>query len=169
MTDARVFAWIFISVTNRGGALKDLIAQADALMRAIPTHDELQMSLGWLIHRGLVQTQGFQYVRTPAGNDLLNRHRRPAQPAMELLSTISSKVSPIKGVVAPLHRIDPEALRKAHVEYQKEFRTSLKEVLRSDTSTVGALHSSPSAKPPSPPIGPSSSLNGSSRRPTKFE
>ena len=71
MTESRIFAWILLSVPERPGTLQDIIAMADGINHAIPTHRELQVSLGWLRARGLVRKEGRRFGTTEAGLQLL--------------------------------------------------------------------------------------------------
>jgi hypothetical protein len=144
MTDPQIFAWILISVPDRGGTLQDLIAQADAIMHTIPSDAELQKGLGWLIHCRLVQIQESRYLLTSGGRDLLERVRMPMQGTMELWLATVAEVSRFDSVGAPLHNLDPRDVRKAYAAYQKEFWShyrKLQEInaaaARASTSSIG--------------------------------
>jgi hypothetical protein len=144
MTDPQIFAWILISVTDRGGTLQDLIAQADAIMHTIPSDAELQKGLGWLIHCRLVQIQESRYLLTSGGRDLLGRVRMPMQRTMELWQATVAELSRFDGVGAPLHNLNPLDVRKAYAAYQKEFWShyrKLQEInaaaARASTSSIG--------------------------------
>jgi len=144
MTDPQIFAWILISVPDRGGTLQDLIANADAIMHTIPSGAELQKGLGWLIHCRLVQVQESRYLLTSVGRDLLGRVRMPMQRSMELWLATVAELSRFDGVSAPLHNLNPDDVRKAYSKYEKEFWShyrKLQEInaaaARASTSSIG--------------------------------
>jgi hypothetical protein len=151
MTDARLFAWIFISVPDRGGTLQDLMAQADAVMRAVPTREELQKSLGWLIRRGLVEVQDGRYSRTSDGRDFVARLSKSGQPAMQLLDATMGKFARLKEISTPLHELSPEEVGQAYSAYQKEFRNALKDLRKKDAANT-PHPSVPPLDPPPPPV-----------------
>jgi len=75
MDEPRTLAWIFYAVemaTGGGPADFRAISQvADGINHAVPSHKELQSSLAWLVHAGLVIQSGRGYTLTPAGTDLI--------------------------------------------------------------------------------------------------
>jgi hypothetical protein len=151
MTDPQIFAWILISVSDRGSTLQDLIARADAIMHCLPTHQELQKSLGWLIHRDLVETQDRRYFLTPAGRDLLARLRKPAQGAMELWNATTSEFTRWEVVSAPLHNLAPRDVLQAYSAYQKEFWAHYRKLLEKDSVSAAARRSTASLGGSDPP------------------
>lgn len=73
MTNELTYAWIFAATARASAAeaagLRQIIGAADYIDHAIPTREELQMSLGWLIAHGLIQRQGQGYQLTSAGHE----------------------------------------------------------------------------------------------------
>ena len=67
------YAWIFLSVPDKPGSLRDVIARADGLNHAVPSPEDLRLSFGWLLHHGLIRKDGTKYSMTPAGIALRNR------------------------------------------------------------------------------------------------
>jgi len=71
MTEERTISWIYLAI---GMALKeshvtftDISMMADGINHAVPTHQELQVSVSWLIKHGLVEKKGNKYLFTDAG------------------------------------------------------------------------------------------------------
>ena len=67
MTDTQMYAWIFLSVSEKPTSLQEIIAAADWRNHAIPLQEELQTSLGWLQAQGLVRKEFKEYSLTDAG------------------------------------------------------------------------------------------------------
>ena len=67
MTDTQIYAWIFLSVSDQPTSLQNVIALADWLNHAIPSHKELQAGFGWLQAQGLVKKEGNYYSLTDKG------------------------------------------------------------------------------------------------------
>jgi hypothetical protein len=63
--------WIFLAVafscSKEPASLRSVIGAADYLDHAIPTREELQTSLGWLIARSLIEKSGDRYSLSTAG------------------------------------------------------------------------------------------------------
>jgi hypothetical protein len=75
--EARTYAWIFLSVSEQPAPLTDIIAMADGINHAIPTHSELQKSFRWLQEHDLVRKDGKRYSLTVAGIALRDRASSP--------------------------------------------------------------------------------------------
>ena len=61
MNQSKTIAWILLSVRASPSMLQDIIAVADAINQAIPSHQELQTSLGWLRAQGLISKNDRRY------------------------------------------------------------------------------------------------------------
>ena len=83
MTDAQTFSWMLLSVSENGSTRKQISEMADAINHAVPTHKELETSLGWLRQNDLVQEEGGRFKLTSAGSALLTRLRSPTRPIMQ--------------------------------------------------------------------------------------
>jgi hypothetical protein len=121
MTDSDLFAWILRSIPANGGMLWDVIGRADAVMRVVPSHAELEKGLGWLIDRQLVEIQQGRYLLTADGRDLLDRVEKRAKTMAAVRESLPVELRKLVGAEAPLHHIEPLELSKAYKRYQKEF------------------------------------------------
>lgn len=65
------YAWIFLSIASSFStepvSLKAIINAADWINHAIPTHEELKISLGWLAGQKLIAKDGEAYLLTADG------------------------------------------------------------------------------------------------------
>ena len=77
MKESEVVSWIFLSTAfacEREPANFESISQiADGINHAVPTHKELQTSLGWLTKNGLVERSGKKYQLTNSGTELIEQ------------------------------------------------------------------------------------------------
>jgi hypothetical protein len=120
MTESQTIAWILLCVPDKPGTLQNIIAMADAINHAIPTHRELQTSLGWLQARGLVSKQGRCYSVTEIGSQLLSRLRSPNRPMMKTWDLVSAELQKMIGSPAPLDDVTPEETDSAYQAYKTE-------------------------------------------------
>ena len=67
MIDSKLYAWIFLTTGEKQTSLSDVLWSADAINRAVPELEELQMSLGWLQAQGLVKKEGKNYLYSGTG------------------------------------------------------------------------------------------------------
>jgi hypothetical protein len=121
MTDSQTYAWILLSVPESGGRLQDLIAMADGINHAIPTHHELQRSLGWLKSRGFVLKQGRTFLLTERGADLLARARSTNQTMMQTWDRVTAELTSLGGEEAPPDDVTVEEEKSAYDAYRKDF------------------------------------------------
>jgi hypothetical protein len=89
MTDAETFSWILLSVHERGGTRRQIYEVADAINHAVPTNREMDMSLRWLLQRGLIREDRNHFALTDAGAALIARFRRPTRPIMQTWDAVS--------------------------------------------------------------------------------
>ncbi|MEQ9219936.1 MAG: hypothetical protein RLO17_17910 [Cyclobacteriaceae bacterium] len=77
MNESNIISWIFLSVamaSEQEPANFESISQiADGINHAVPTHKELQTSLGWLTKNGLVERSGKKYQLTNSGTELIEQ------------------------------------------------------------------------------------------------
>ena len=128
LTDSQTFAWILLSVPETPGSLQDIIAMADGINHALPSHRELQTSLGWLQARGLVHKDGKRYCTTEAGALLLERLRRPGQTMMKTWDLVAGELQSLPGEPAEPANITLEETKRAYDSYSKAFWKAYKKV-----------------------------------------
>ena len=104
MTDSETYAWILLSVPESGGKLRDLIAMADVINYAIPTHHELQKSLGWLRSQELVVRKDRSILLTARGTELLSRARSANQTIIRTWEKVTAELESLAGQDAPGRR-----------------------------------------------------------------
>jgi hypothetical protein len=121
MTDNKTFAWILLSVPERGVKLQDLIAMADGINHAIPIHRELQRSLGWLKSYGFVVKEGRNFLLTELGADLLARVRSANQTMMRTWEMVTAELDSLAGDEAPPDDVTVEEAKLAYEAYRKDF------------------------------------------------
>lgn len=130
MTESETFAWILLSVPANE-TLRDLIGMADAINRAIPTHRELQMSLGWLASRDLVLRNGRNIFLTQRGIELLARVKAE-NTSLRALEMIAAELDCLRGEAAPLDDVTVEELNSAYAAYGEYFKEMLRALREGD-------------------------------------
>jgi hypothetical protein len=119
MSEARTRAWIFLSVNEAPCTLQDIIGTADAINHAIPSHSELQTSLGWLNQQDLVHKEGKKYSLTKLGGAL--RQRVSAQTILKTWDNATELLSSIDGGSRADEDVTPQEVSKAYQGYKKWF------------------------------------------------
>ncbi len=132
MTDSETFAWILLSVPERGGKLQDLIVMADAINHAIPTHRELQRSLGWLKSHGFVVKEGRNFLLTELGTDLLARAKSTKQTMMRTWDMVTAELDSLAGEEAPPDDVTVQETKLAYEAYRKDFSKRYRRLLERD-------------------------------------
>jgi hypothetical protein len=71
--DERTISWIYLAVSMASehelADFNSISLLADGINHAIPTHKEMQTSISWLTHKGLVTKIGNKYKLTPKGKE----------------------------------------------------------------------------------------------------
>ena len=94
---------------------------ADAINHAIPTHRELQRSLGWLKARGFLVKEGRTFHLTEQGSELVARVRRANRTMMGTWDAMAAELHNLIGDEAPPDDITVEETDRAFNEYSKDF------------------------------------------------
>jgi hypothetical protein len=131
MTETETFAWILLSVPDSPGTLQDIIATADCMFRAIPTHRELRTSLGWLKARGLVRKSRRRFCTTDAGSQLVARLSRPHRPILKIWELVTQELEPLGEEPAAPENISLDETERACKGYHKAFWKAYGELERS--------------------------------------
>jgi hypothetical protein len=132
MTESQTFAWILLSVPESPGTLQDIIAMADGINHAIPSHRELQTSLGWLQARGLVRKEGRRFCTTDAGSQLLARFRTQSRTMMKTWDLVAAELESLRGEPTAPEDITLEETTSAYNSYKKAFWKAYRELERRD-------------------------------------
>jgi hypothetical protein len=119
MTESTTLAWILYSISDGGSTLRAIIGMADAINHSIPTHKELQTSLGWLQARGLVIKEGELFARTKAGSQLFSRCK--GSNVHEAWDMVSEQLETMIGVPAAPEKITIEETTSAYNAYREEM------------------------------------------------
>jgi hypothetical protein len=71
LKEAEVISWIFMAIAmaseSEAAGFSDISRIADGINHAIPTPKEMQISIKWLLNKGLVTKQGKRYILTSQG------------------------------------------------------------------------------------------------------
>ena len=101
MDEARTRAWIMYAVelaSQTEPATFSAISEiADGINHAVPTHKELQSSLGWLAKQGLVQRCGSGYSVTAIGSETIGSARAGASSAFQIWESLTASLKAIPG------------------------------------------------------------------------
>ena len=131
MTKSKQHTWIFLSVgESPSGGLDEIIGAADGMNHALPTHRELQESLGWLIENGLIHKAGEKYFLTEAGEALRDTNARRTW--MGTCDAIAEKLEEWSKKPAGNDSITLEATRSAYEKYHKRFWKTYRELKEKD-------------------------------------
>jgi DNA-binding PadR family transcriptional regulator len=122
MTEGQTIAWILLSVPESPGTLQDIIAMADAINHAIPSHQELQTSLGWLLSRDLIGKSNQKYALTEAGSQLLSETRGRHRYVMKIWDLVADRLETMPGPESHQDDITAEDTARAYLAYKKDFR-----------------------------------------------
>ena len=121
MSPASCQAWILLSVPDEPAALDRVIGVADAINHAIPTQDELNLSLGFLQSAGFVLKQQNQFRLSPSGIELIAQARAPGGSIFDVWHRLASHLAQqpqIQYVPETLSAIEVSA---AHAAYSNRF------------------------------------------------
>ena len=105
MTDFQTVSWIFLATalsSQECGANVAAISElADGINHAVPTQKELQVSLKWLLIKGLIRKDQSKYSLTDQGNELIQQAEKRSNILLKLweileadLKTINEKTLP---------------------------------------------------------------------------
>lgn len=77
MSDKEIVAWIFLAIAMASqtdkSKLESIMMIADGINHAIPTHQELQFSIRWLLKNKLVEKFGKLYSLSETGDDIYRK------------------------------------------------------------------------------------------------
>lgn len=121
MNESETYAWIFLSVPEKPSSLQEIIAAADGINHAIPTHKELQTSFGWLIQQGLVCKDGKRYSLTEQGIELRRNLTKTSKTMMKSWDTVAKKFETMAGTSAIEDDVTGNDVTKAYSAYKKWF------------------------------------------------
>ena len=121
MKQSTTIAWILLSVRASPSTLQDIIAVADAINHAIPSHQELQTSLGWLRAQGLISKTEQQYTLTETGGLLLSDAQGRHRQIMKIWDLVADEIEKLPMSDIPLDDITQEETDSAYQAYQKDF------------------------------------------------
>ena len=125
-TKSQTIAWIFMCVHDKPSTLQKIISNADYIDRAIPSLEELQVSLGWLLTKGLIRKDGGCYLLTETGSQLRSRLWNINHPLRETRSIISGELRTMMDSQATidsrtsLENITQEEMNSAYKAYKTE-------------------------------------------------
>jgi hypothetical protein len=131
MKTKTTIAWIYISVayaSEKGPAgLSEIIGIADGINKAIPTHKELQSTLGQLLKSNLIEKVGKKYKLTEMGNGIFENERKNNKTIFGILGALS-RVLPNDDSGHLDHEITPNRVNKSYDKYHSEFQKAYKKI-----------------------------------------
>ncbi len=122
MQPLRAHAWIFLTLSDEPSARTDMIGVADAIDHAVPTREELQDSLGWLIANGLVAKEGQAYRYTEKGAGLRSDADQRSGTAQAAWNQVEKRLQQIAQPAQSSDEIAPEDYDRAVKAYEQWFR-----------------------------------------------
>ena len=134
MTDIKLYAWIFLSISKQHATLYDVLYAADVINRMEPSLNmlhctepnlnELQKSFGWLIAQGLIKRNEKRYLLTEAGVTLSKSISR------ENISSIWNAVAEIFSQLPEIDFHVDEIVEKDYVAANRTTKKLNKEIMR---------------------------------------
>lgn len=119
MRKEQIHAWIFLPVSVEPGQLDEIIGTADAIIHAIPTHGELQDSLGWLIGNGFISRQDKSYQYTAQGKALRDAAGAANGTIFQIWEYIESEFRKCAGLPAVSEDLSQEEVMESYNKYRK--------------------------------------------------
>jgi DNA-binding PadR family transcriptional regulator len=132
--ESQTYSWIFLCISEEGSTLQNIIAMADGINHAIPSHKELQTSLGWLQAKGLICKNEKRFALTEQGSKMLARLRKPDQSMFKNWEIVSAELQTMLGETAPPANISVEETKVAYQAYKKDFWKRYKELKKHDAN-----------------------------------
>ena len=116
----KAYSWIFLTVTEQPTSLQDIVGVADFINHAIPTQNELQVSLGWLQAQGLIKKEEGNYLLTEAGVTLRKSvsHKRKI---FDQWDAVDAKFSQMPKIAVQPEDISAAEVDTAYKDYVKQI------------------------------------------------
>ena len=96
MKDANIISWIFLSIglaSEKSPADYNEISQiADGINHAIPTTQELKISINWLEAHDLIKKSDKRYLLTAAGESLISDIEKGTNNLLNIWKNIENKI-----------------------------------------------------------------------------
>ncbi len=121
MTEATLYAWIFLSVPRDPSPLQDVLLMSDAINHAVPTQRELQASFGWLKKQGLVHVESKKYSLTEFGESLRQRATPESNLIHDTWKAVAARFTSMIGEKAPEIEISSADFVNANTSYRRAF------------------------------------------------
>ena len=134
ITKSKTIAWIFMCVHDKPSALQKIIGNADCIDHAIPSLEELQVSLGWLLTKGLIRKDGRCYLLTETGSQLRSRLWNTKHSLLKTRGVISAELQTMMDFQAmigsriPLENITQEEMDAAYQANKTEFWNAFEKI-----------------------------------------
>lgn len=137
MTGRIAYAWILYSVSRSDSTLVDIIGQADYINHAIPTHEELRQSFGWLRYGGLVRKSENRYLLTRTGQQIM-RQALDQKTMMQILDKLAEALGSIDVQKFENDDLSEAQVKAAYLEYRNRIATGRKRASKRRTRGGGA-------------------------------
>jgi predicted transcriptional regulator len=104
MREAEIVAWILYAVAGASGQgpadFRGISLVADGINHAVPNHKELQTSLRWLCHAGLIVSSAQGYTLTSKGAALIKNAGQKSNTIMGVWKELTHQVEQLRIVNA---------------------------------------------------------------------
>jgi len=129
MSPANCHAWILLSAPEQPSGLDQVIGMADAINHAIPTHQELQDSLGFLQAVKLIAKAGRTFQLTESGGSLLEQARTlPNDSVFDIWNRLETELSRIQSVSYEPDDISESEVTEAFNAYETWFQAEYRKL-----------------------------------------
>lgn len=122
MSPASCQAWILLSVPDEPAGLDRIMGMADAINRAIPSQDELNLSLGFLQGAGLVVKKQNQYCLAASGSKLIAQARATGGSIFDVWKRLESQLSGLLNIQHAPDNLSAIDVSTAYDIYRKRLR-----------------------------------------------
>ena len=97
MTRTETISWVFLSIAFASKSspvdYNGISRVADGINHAIPTYQEMQTSIKWLIERNLVKKTARKYSLSDQGNRLINEAQSDTKSLMNIWKNLEIRIS----------------------------------------------------------------------------
>ena len=134
MTEMKLYAWIFLTVSEQPTPLWSILFSADGINRAEPSLEEMQKSFGWLQAQGLVRKEGKEYLYTETGVALKKSIPRGNIDIFSFWDNIAEKFSQLPEIDFQPDEITEKEIATAYRIRRKQFKEIMRKIDEEDKS-----------------------------------
>jgi predicted transcriptional regulator len=95
MTERKIISWIFLSIAmaseSAPAGYRDISYIADGINHAVPTQNEMQNSIEWLLNRDLILKKSKFYTLTDLGKEIFLKAKSEGNNISEIWEILETK------------------------------------------------------------------------------